>query len=102
MERGDEDKEQGTEPEGEVLELRDEGGGRLRHYLAGEPVHAGDLLEIRREDGQGWQRVRYEWNPRAGEERPFFHRSETDIFPLPLSGARFRWPPSGLGRHRLR
>lgn len=41
------------------LELRDEGISGLRHYLDGEPVHAGDSLELL--TGDGWRRGRYEW-----------------------------------------
>ena len=44
-------------PAGERLELKQESGG-LRHYLAGEPVHAGALLEFQREDGS-WMLARY-------------------------------------------
>jgi len=47
------------------LELRPEGFGQERHFLDGEPLHCGDMLEWRADDGQ-WTVGRYEWNPRAG------------------------------------
>jgi hypothetical protein len=41
----------------------------FRHYLDGEPVHCGELLELRTDD-DAWILGRYEWNPKAGGE-PF-------------------------------
>lgn len=38
---------------------------QLRHYLDGQPLHAGDLAELRVE-GQ-WQIVRYEWTFRRAD-----------------------------------
>ena len=32
-----------------------------RHYLDGQPVHCGDLLELRLDDGS-WATGRYEWS----------------------------------------
>jgi hypothetical protein len=43
-----------------VLVLGSDAGG-LRHFLAGEPVHAGTYLELRLPDDR-WVVVRYEWN----------------------------------------
>lgn len=43
-----------------VLLLAEDDGGR-RHFLAGRPVHAGDLLELRLMDDR-WIPVRYEWS----------------------------------------
>jgi hypothetical protein len=40
-----------------------------RHYLAGRPVHCGDMLELYR-DGQ-WKIGRYEWT-RKTEDLPTF------------------------------
>jgi hypothetical protein len=53
--------------DGEHLELRREVGG-LRHYLSGEPIHAGELLELQLDDGK-WALGRYEWNYRQ-QDRP--------------------------------
>ena len=36
-----------------------------RHFVADEPVHCGDHLELKLDDGS-WARGRYEWNPAAG------------------------------------
>lgn len=47
------------------LELKNEGVDGFRHYLDGEPVHCGELLEVLADDGS-WVRGRYEWNFRAG------------------------------------
>jgi hypothetical protein len=43
----------------DTLELRRESGD-FRHYLAGKPIHAGQILEIKTE--LGWLLVRYEWS----------------------------------------
>jgi hypothetical protein len=51
------------------LELREEPGG-LRHYLAGEAIHAGEILELLLPDG-AWLEGRYEWDFRQ-DVRPLF------------------------------
>jgi len=55
----------------ETLELV-ERPGRLRHYLAGRPVHGGDPIDLC--FSGGWVTGRYEW---TGEptDRPVFHYS---------------------------
>jgi len=50
-----------------ALELRQDAGG-LRHFLDDEPVHAGDLVELRFSGGPGLP-GRYEWSFDR-EERP--------------------------------
>ena len=42
-----------------------------RHYLAGEPVHCGDILELY-QDGQ-WVRGRYEWTTKLNDAPSFEH-----------------------------
>ncbi|APZ95864.1 hypothetical protein [Fuerstiella marisgermanici] len=42
------------------LELQHESSG-LRHYLDGQPVHAGSLIEVFTES-TGWTPARYEWS----------------------------------------
>jgi hypothetical protein len=71
------------------LEVQQEDGG-LRHYLDGEPVHAGTVLERLKADGT-WEAGRYEWSFRP-DERPALYTSEEDgVF---LSGEdTLRWPP---------
>lgn len=60
-----------------------------RYYLDGQGVHAGDLLEMRLDDG-AWTHVRYEWNPHWQEPPVLIVNEETD---LRLNDAmRFRWP----------
>ena len=51
------------------LEPREELGG-LRYYLAGEGIHAGEILEILLPDG-AWLEGRYEWDFRR-DARPLF------------------------------
>jgi len=49
-----------VDPEpGRVLILAEDAGGP-RHYLAGHPVHAGTMLELRLA-GDLWVPIRYEW-----------------------------------------
>lgn len=58
-----------------------------RHYLAGEPVHCGTVLELER-DGE-WIFGRYEWSGRL-DDLPTFHIDERALW---LSAdARLRWP----------
>lgn len=52
------------------LELREDAGG-LRHFLAGEGIHAGEILEILLPDGV-WLEGRYEWNYDR-ENRPLLY-----------------------------
>jgi hypothetical protein len=49
----------GYEPDTLLILGRTEGG--LRHFLNGEPVHAGARLELQL-DGGNWLPVRYEWS----------------------------------------
>lgn len=58
-----------------------------RHYLAGEPVHCGTILEL---DCDGrWTFGRYEWSGRP-DDLPTFHIGERALW---LSAdARLRWP----------
>lgn len=67
--------------------------GGLRHFVDGQPVHAGYVLEVELEDGT-WVQMRYEWN---------FTRDAPPVFYLALAGpavakvtlpesARLRWP----------
>jgi hypothetical protein len=72
---------------GQRLELRREAGG-LRHYLGGEPVHAGDLLELWR-DG-AWLTGRYEWNARQ-EPAPALYLSAERSVGLTAEDL-LRWP----------
>ena len=60
-----------------------------RYTLNGQGVHAGDLLEMRLDDG-AWTHVRYEWNPHWQEPPVLIVEEETDLW---LNDAmRFRWP----------
>ena len=53
-----------------TLDIRVETGG-FRHYLDGEPVHAGTGLELRGLDGS-WVAGRYEWSGLAGALPRFY------------------------------
>ena len=75
--------------------------GGMRHFLAGRPVHAGTVLEMRLLDDV-WVRVRYEWNwsaavpPRGylslgGRGEDLGYAPGPVSFPLPES-AELRWP----------
>ena len=46
-----------------------------RHYLAGQPVHCGDILELYL-DGQ-WRIGRYEWTGKPDDLPTFDHESGT-------------------------
>lgn len=72
---------------GQRLELRREAGG-ARHYLGGEPVHAGDKLEVWREGA--WLCGRYEWNARQ-EPTPAIYLSEEQAVWLTPEDL-LRWP----------
>jgi hypothetical protein len=76
------------------LELRTDDGG-LRHYLEGEPVSAGAVLEVRKYDGS-WVAGRYEWSWRP-DELPQFYTDGLAEFGLPArisSADILRWPGS--------
>jgi hypothetical protein len=49
-------------PAGKLTPVREEGG--FRHYLNGEPVHAGDTLELQLAD-RSWLRGRFEASGRS-------------------------------------
>jgi len=70
------------------LELRRELGG-LRHYLDGAPIHCGDLLEMRTDDG-AWVVVRYEWNQRVADTASLIC-SDNVLFDLDPA-THLRWP----------
>jgi hypothetical protein len=58
-----------------------------RHYLAGEPVHCGDILELFHQGG--WIRGRYEWTTES-DQAPTF---ESDGMVLRLDPTKLlRWP----------
>jgi hypothetical protein len=91
-----------------VLVLGTDAGG-LRHFLAGQSVHAGTALELRLPD-ERWVVIRYEWNwdpavrPLAylalggrGEEMGYAPVVE---FSLP-ERAELRWPAEPMGRRLL-
>lgn len=92
----------------QVLDLRRDGWGGWRHHLAGEPVHAGDGVDLLLLDGRWWP-GHYEsaWPPGWTDTGPtaMFHASlggpwihnDTDhtvqvAFPLPATAV-LRWPP---------
>lgn len=85
-----------------LLEIRRESGG-LRHYLQGEPVSAGTVLELLMSDGS-WLSGRYEWGFRRDEPALFckyvrvpgvdldgYPNREQVCFALPKD-ALLRWP----------
>lgn len=76
---------------GELLELKREAGG-LRYYLAGKPVHAGELLEVLLHDGS-WALGRYEWNYLPDSFPWFIVETESgDAIDLNPERSRLRWP----------
>jgi hypothetical protein len=92
---------------GELLELRTELGGSfyiagmpvpggLRYYLAGKPIHAGEMLEMLLDDGS-WALGRFEWNYRK-EEWPWFYvdTESGDTIDLNPECSRLRWPDRSL------
>jgi hypothetical protein len=62
-----------------------------RYYLGEQGVHAGNLLEMRLDDG-AWTHVRFEWNPHW-QEPPVLIADEETAFRLE-DGMRFRWQKS--------
>lgn len=79
-------------PRSPLIEIFEQQLGRsltheTRHYLAGEPVHCGTLLQ-RFQDGQ-WITGRYEWTGRL-EDRPTLHIGEL-VIEL-TAGCLLRWP----------
>lgn len=76
--------------DGNCLEIRLDVGG-LRHYLCGEPIHAGDQLSIRLGDGT-WVVGRYEWSY-LEDDLPFVVLdSETDEAVSLRTETHCRWP----------
>ena len=74
-----------------IAALEQQLGRRLtqehRHYLGNQPVHCGDILELRK-NGQ-WLSVRYEWSGNPDELSVFI----SDDGGVPLDEAsRLRWP----------
>jgi len=72
---------------GHRLELRREAGG-MRNYLAGKPVHAGDILELWK--AGAWLRGRYEWTFRTDDE-PVLYLAEDKAVCLSSADV-LRWP----------
>jgi len=81
--------------QGMQLELRQETGGP-RYYLDGKPLHAGDVLQFRRADGD-WQAARYEytWRRHEGTLNAYLICAGADGSEqaIPLDGLSLRWPP---------
>jgi hypothetical protein len=71
------------------LRLIDEGIDGFRHYLDGEPVHCGEVLEIQLDSG-AWAVGRYEWNFRAGGEPVLFTSADEGM--VLTEGHVLRWP----------
>lgn len=55
----------GAHEDGDALELRLVPGG-ARHFLADEPIHTGDTLEVLLENGR-WLTGRYAWTSRPSD-----------------------------------
>src|SRR5262249_45823619 len=68
-----------------------------RYFLNGNPIHAGDLLEMRLDDG-AWQRVRFEWNPKF-HEKPILCFDDERTMTLAEDKC-FRWPGKERGDDR--
>lgn len=77
---------------GEPLRLGEDHGGP-RHFLGGEPVHAGEPLLLLTADG--WLRVRYEWSFRPAAE-PLGYVTLPGAFEQPQ--APLRLPPEARFR----
>lgn len=81
-------------PSGPLIEAFEREIGRRiththRHYLAGRPVHCGDILELYRE-GE-WHRGRYEWTGRPDELPTLEYDDETVRLD---DDSLVRWPAS--------
>ena len=79
-------------PRNPLVEILERETGRSlthehRHFLAGEPVHCGEILQ-RFEDGE-WITRRYEWSCRLGD-MPTFHVDERVI--RLTAECLLRWP----------
>jgi hypothetical protein len=90
-----------VEPDPDRLLVLSTDLGGMRHFLAGRPVHAGTVLEMRLLDDV-WVRVRYEWSwsaavpPRGylalgGRGEDLGYTPGSVCFPLPET-AELRWP----------
>lgn len=84
------------------LVLREESGG-LRHYLGGQGVHAGDILELLLEK-DAWIAGRYEWSYQMNKRPAFYiclggnweRDDRKDPIQVPIAlpeNATLRWPP---------
>ncbi len=72
------------------LQWRPEPMGKFgRHFVGGQPVHCGDMLEVLLDDG-GWALGRYEWNPARGGH-PTLDLGGDALFLTVAS--QLRWPP---------
>lgn len=60
-----------------------------RDYLDGRGVHAGELLEIKLDDG--WRVGRYEIEHHRGYREPVLYLSQFIVLPLDLK-CELRWP----------
>lgn len=62
-----------------------------RHYLEGDPVHAGDILEMQGDDG-AWISVRYEYTYQAQSRtfRAFVYLGNEQCLKVSET-SRFRW-----------
>ncbi len=75
-------------PAGHALELRFEPSG-YRHYLAGQPLHAGEHVEMF-VPGAGWTLGRYEWNYQP--DRPAWICFDDERAVAVTDEQRLRWP----------
>jgi hypothetical protein len=78
----------------EYLEWRPTPPGRFgRHFIDGQEVHCGDLLELQLDDG-AWVLGRYEWNP-VLDDGPTFSLGDGAV-PLTAGASVVPWPKPAL------
>jgi hypothetical protein len=75
--------------QGLTLELRSEESG-YRHYLAGQAVRAGTILELQTDSG--WITGRYEWSYNPDSKPYLVVDSDTDRAVGLGPDSRLRWP----------